>query len=171
MKKLGSKGMKVLKTVHLITIMMWTVGVITMAIIALLNTTSGDELYMKFKIIRLVDGCLVIPGATAAVLTGVVYGVWTGWGFFKYYWVTVKWIIGVLIVIVGTFVLSPWLDQNLETADTLREGALTNADFLHNSQLILICGCSFSILLLILIVISVFKPWKRKTKGKSSTKP
>lgn len=162
MKKLGSKGMKVLKTIHLILVMMWTIGVVSMAILTFVSVQSGDELYMKFKIIRFIDDWLVIPGATLTVFVGIAYGVWTNWGFFKHRWITVKWIAGMTVIIVGTFVLSPWLDANLETADRMRDAALTDADFLYQSELVFYCGVFFSLVLLFLTGISVFKPWKTK---------
>ncbi len=82
MKNFGANGMKVLKSLHLIFVMLWTVGVIAMIVMLLMNAESGDELYMKYKAIRFVDDIIVIPTATISVIIGILYGVKTNWGFF-----------------------------------------------------------------------------------------
>ena len=53
---------------------------------------------------RLIDDIVVIPGAILTVVTGVIYGMFTNWGFFKHKWIIVKWILGITIIIVGIFV-------------------------------------------------------------------
>lgn len=162
MKKLGTKGIKVLKTLHLIFIMLWTVAVITMAVLLLMDAQSGDELFMKYKAVRLIDDFMVIPSAILTVVIGALYGLLTNWGFFKHRWITVKWIVSIIVILVGTFYLSPILDTNLEMADDMRGLALTDAGLISREYKIFLCGCFFSLSLIILVMISVFKPWKKK---------
>lgn len=162
MKKLGAKGMKVLKTCHLIFAMMWVVGVMAMTTINLIEAKSGDELYMSLLISRFIDDVLVIPGATLTVITAIIYGVSSNWGFFKHRWITVKWIASVVVIIVGTFYFSPKLDRCLEIADQTRDAALSNTELISNSQISLYGSFVQAGILIILIVISVFKPWKKK---------
>ena len=164
MKKLTPKGIKVLKSCHLIFVMIWVVGVITMGVISLSNPQSGDELYMSFHITRFVDDFLVIPGAILTTFTGIIYGAFTNWGFFKHRWIIVKWIISLTVIIVGTFIFSPWLDTCLEISDKLRDAAIANPDVLHYSGLIFSATVVQSAVLLFLVVISVFKPWKKTKK-------
>ncbi|MCC8173868.1 MAG: hypothetical protein LIO65_05680 [Odoribacter sp.] len=84
MKKLNAKGMKVLKICHLLFVMMWVVGVIAMGVVGLIRPESGDELYMTLFITRIIDDVLVIPGAMLTVVTAIIYGINTNWGFFKH---------------------------------------------------------------------------------------
>lgn len=165
MKKFGSTGMKVLRTLHLIFVMLWTVGVIAMAILLLMNAQSGDELFMKYKAVRFIDDLIVIPTATITVLIGILYGIKSNWGFFKHKWITVKWIVSIIVIIVGTFYLSPMLDANLEFSDAQRNLAMNNAEMISRENQIFYCGCISSTILILLIVISVFKPWKVKKKA------
>ncbi|MDU1906387.1 MAG: DUF2269 family protein [Dysgonomonas sp.] len=165
MKNFGANGMKVLKSLHLIFVMLWTVGVIAMIVMLLMNAESGDELYMKYKAIRFVDDIIVIPTATISVIIGILYGVKTNWGFFKHRWITVKWIIGIIVIVVGTFILSPILDTNLEIADNMRNAALGDNTVLSNENIIFYTGWGSSLALIFLVVISVFKPWKKKKKA------
>ena len=162
MKKLNANGMKVLKSCHLLLVMMWVVGVIAMAILFLLRPESGDELYMTLRIILFIDWALVIPGALLTVVVGIIYGLFTNWGFFKHRWIIVKWIVSVTIIFVGTFYFSPHLEHALEIADSTREVALNNPVVISNMTQAFISASIQGIATMTLVVISVFKPWKKK---------
>lgn len=164
MKKFSANEIKILKTSHLILVMMWVVGVVAMGVIYFARPQSGDELYTYFRIMRLIDDMVVIPGAILTVVTGVIYGMFTNWGFFKHKWIIVKWILGIIIIIVGTFVFSPWLDQCLSLSDTMRDSALSDPYILQYTPLIAISAGVQSIALFFLIGVSVFKPWKKQKK-------
>ena len=168
MKKLSANGMKVLKIFHLLFIMMWVIGVVAMAIIYFAHPKSGDELYSSFHIMRLVDDILVIPGAMLTVVVAIIYGTFTNWGFFKHKWITVKWIISVTVIIVGTFFFSPWLDNCLEIANQQRDIAQTDPNILYYTPRIAIFASIQSLALIFLIIISVFKPWKKKKQASKS---
>ncbi len=167
MKKLGPQGIKVLKIVHLFFAVLWIGGAIgLLAILFLANPTNGDELYMSSRISQIVDDFLVIPGAIGSFFIGIVYGVWTNWGFFKHRWLVVKWIVTVAQILFGTFALGPWIDRNVEIAYELRDVALTNAEFLSNLEMSRIYGSIQTLLLVaVFLIVSVVKPWRPKRKA------
>lgn len=158
MKKFGARGMKILKSCHLIFAMMWVVGVMAMAIINLIEPQTGDELYMSLFVSRLIDDVLVIPGAILTVIIAVIYGTSTNWGFFKHRWITVKWIVSMLVILVGTFYFSPKLDRCLEIADEMRDAAFNNTELISNSQISLVGAFIQAAILTSLVIVSVFKP-------------
>ncbi|GAE84845.1 hypothetical protein JCM10512_3219 [Bacteroides reticulotermitis JCM 10512] len=119
---------------------------------------------MVLNIILFIDWVFVIPGAILTVVVGVIYGFFTNWGFFKYRWITVKWIVAILIILAGTFYYSPLLEQSLEIADQTRDAALDNPVIATNTIQTLISSSIQGLALIILVVISVFKPWKKKKK-------
>lgn len=151
---------------HLFFAILWIGGGLALVIILfLIEPTSGDELYMKSRIIQVIDDFLIVPGALASFFIGIVYGVWTNWGFFKHKWITLKWILTIAQILFGTFVLGPWVNKNVEIAFTLRNAALNDSTLLHNVQMSQIWGTTqVAILVLAFIVISVQKPWKAKKK-------
>ncbi len=161
MKKFGAKGMKVLKVCHLLLVMVWVVGVVAMSFLFLLRPESGDELYMTLKIINFIDWSLVIPGALLTILVGIVYGVFTNWGFFRHRWIIVKWIVSITVILVGTFYFSPHLEYALEIADRTRDAALNNPAVASNMKQAFFSASIQGIAVVILVVISVFKPWKK----------
>lgn len=163
MKKLGSKGLKVLKTLHLIFAMIWTTGAIAMVLVTFLTKAqTADELQMKYSILLVIDNWLIITGAMTSLVIGIVYGIFTNWGFFKHRWIIVKWIITVAQILFGTFAYHPSLTKNLSLIGELKEEVVYNAEFIANNRFMEISGFFQSGLLLFMIVISVFKPWKAK---------
>lgn len=167
MKKLSPQGVKILKMFHLFFAILWIGGGLTLVILFFsVNPANGDELYMKSRIVQIIDDYLIIPGAMASLLIGIIYGIWTNWGFFKYKWIIVKWIMTVVQILFGTFVLGPWVNENVEIASTLRDAAMDDATLLHNVKMSQIWGTvQVAILVLTFIVVSVQKPWKPKKKG------
>ena len=164
--KLSAQGMKLLKVFHLIFILMWTIGVVIMSI---LNWKS-EEFLPKFiynqEMSLFIDYVFVIPGAICAVITGIIYGIKTNWGFFKYKWITVKWVLGILVIIIGTFVLHPIALDILYNSEYLPEENYTTflTDWRPDIVTLQVLATIQAIALIFLIVVSVYKPWMKKKK-------
>jgi hypothetical protein len=165
MKKLTGKWIKILKITHLLFAFMWIGGGIS--ILLLLLTASpqeSHELYMRSLAIKLIDDWLIIPGAAGIIIIGIIYGIWTDWGFFKHKWIIVKWILTVLMAISGTFFLGTWVNTNVYPVEDISNYSLDNNTFLYNVLQTVIWASVQIFLLLTVVVISVFKPWKRQKK-------
>ncbi|MDR0436731.1 MAG: hypothetical protein LBH22_00360 [Bacteroidales bacterium] len=162
-RNLNPQAVKILKIFHIFFGFSWVIGGIALCmLIFVVRPQSGDELYMLYRILQLIDYYLIIVGAIGCLVTGLIYSIWTNWGFFKYSWVAVKWILLILQILVGTFILGPAVDNNVIIADQLRDAAFLDPVFLNNIQTTQIIGTIQTLLLLFVIVISVQKPWKKK---------
>lgn len=161
---LTPKGMKTLKVFHLLFIMMWTAGVFMMGLLYWRPSVNSLEFLYNQTTALFIDYTLVIPGAILAVVTGIIYGVKTKWGFFKYRWLTVKWIVGVAIILIGTFGLHPLaLEIIAQATATANESISFPTDYFGSKlqivnwmALLQVAGLFF------LIWVSVFKPWNKK---------
>jgi hypothetical protein len=111
--------------------------------------------------VQAVDDYLIIGGAFGALLTGLIYSLWTNWGFFKYPWISVKWGMIILQMLFGTFVLGPCINNNVVIADRLRADALSDPVFIENVRMSQVGGTIQLVLLLAVMVISVQKPWRK----------
>ena len=163
-RTLNNRGVKILKSFHLLFVMMWVIGVFTMAALYLLKPQSGDELFMMLRIIHFIDYVFVVIGALFAVVTGIIYGIFTNWGFFKNNWITVKWIVAITVILVGSFHFFPHLEQALEIADKTRNAAFDNPQLATSMKLAMYSAFIQGGALAGLVVITVFKPWKNKKK-------
>ena len=165
MKKLNSKGIKVLKIFHIFFAFSWVISAIVLCLLIFaVHPLSGDEFYMHSRIVQIVDDYFIIPGAIGALITGLIYSIWTNWGFFKHPWITVKWVLIIVQILLGTFMLSDIVNNNVILADQLRDAALTNPAVLDNILPSKIWGSIQTFFLLFVVVISVIKPWKKKVK-------
>lgn len=166
MKNLTPVGMKTVKTLHLIAVVMWLGGCLAMGLIALIPTDDPVSKLALLNVSELIDYAILIPGAVATVLTGAIYGIWSKWGFFRHTWLTVKWIVSIAIILIGTFFFHPF---SLEMIDILQSPApdATATNILAVDAAILRwCGLQ-AIALMLLIPVSVFKPWKRTPSPKA----
>jgi len=166
MKKLSQQGIRILKMFHLFFASAWIIGAIGMLIVLVTShPETGDELYMRSRVLQIIDDYLIIGGAFGSLITGLIYSIWTNWGFFKHRWLIVKWCFTILQMLFGTFVLGPFINGNVEIADRLRDAAFTDPQFLSNMEGTLLWGSVQTFILLMYIIISVQKPWKKaKTK-------
>ena len=162
MTQLGSKGLKRLKMIHLFCAVMWIGGAVALCMVLFLtDPENGSEAHMRSLVLKVIDDFIIIPGAVGNLLAGVIYGVWTKWGFFKQRWLTAKWILTVAQVLFGTFVLGPWVNANVKLAGELGDAVLIDPLFLHNVMMSKFWGSVQTACLLLYIVISVLKPWKK----------
>ena len=97
---------------------------------------------------------VIIPMAFASLLTGIVSSLGTRWGLFRYYWVVVK----LLITILSTIILLVHV-QPIETlAGAAAKTSAMGADY-HSAQILMVtASCAALVALLVLTVLSVYKP-------------
>ncbi len=163
MKKLSANGQKWLKCFHLLFVCLWVAGVIAMALmIYLMKATDGMELYGIDISKKFIDDFIIIPGGIGSFVTGLLYSIFTNWGWFKHRWITTKWAITLFGIIFGTFWLGPWL--NVMPPISLQKGlaALSDPTYMHSQQMLLVWVPLTLTLVLFALFISVLKPWKKK---------
>jgi uncharacterized membrane protein len=174
MMKLTSTGLKWLKGFHLVAVCCWIGGAVALNLLYLLkdDLTDGGVLYGINRSIHHVDmAVIVIPGAFGCLLTGLIYSIFSKWGFFKHTWLTVKWIVTVVAILFGTFFLGPWETAMMEISKELGLAAVTHPEYLYCQQMNLVFGTVQLLVLIVTVFISIFKPWKstKATAGKRNT--
>ena len=165
MKTLGTKGLKLLKVLHLLCNFMWIGGGFSMMLLLLCtHPQESHELYMKSVALKTIDDRLIISGASGCVVTGLVYGIWTRWGFFKHRWIIIKWALTLFMIATGTFLMGPCVNGNVYPASEIARYTADNGTFWNNLEQITFWGIIQIVLLLFTVVISVYKPWKTSAK-------
>jgi len=149
-----------LKGVHLIFVCLWVGGALGVMVIQN-GGGAGEALFGRDVAARLVDDFVVIPGAMGSLLTGLIYSLFTPWGFFKHRWVAVKWFITLYGVLFGTFFLGPWLNSLAPVSAKLGGGAMGDYAYMRARDLNSFWGGVQICTLLFALVISVLKPWRK----------
>ncbi|MDL2226898.1 hypothetical protein LJB86_04510, partial [Deltaproteobacteria bacterium OttesenSCG-928-M10] len=163
---LGKNGLKVLKCFHLVTACCWLGGAFSLSVLNVNNAAAASEgvLYGLNIASHLVDMWVVVAaGAMGCLVTGLLYSLLSGWGFIRHKWVVLKWVLTIAAILSGTFFLGVWEQNMLELSRDLGPDSLSDPGYLaikaKHLQLSTIQICA----LLFMVIISVFKPWGRKS--------
>ncbi|WP_019004937.1 hypothetical protein [Cohnella laeviribosi] len=163
-RKIGLKGMKWLKIIHLVLVVLMLGGIVSSVAIRLgVHPESYEETVLVYRVLQTVSDQIIRYGGFGILLIGLVYSIWTNWGFFKHKWILVKWIVFIAQTVFGIQFIDRWMVENLSLLETEKAAALSNPVFLHNETLIRYGAMTQTGLLLFLIAISVFKPWRKKS--------
>ncbi|MFW2367410.1 MAG: hypothetical protein ACN4GW_13410 [Desulforhopalus sp.] len=166
MKKLSMSGQKFLKAIHLIAVGLWLSCVIVLLVMPVIarQIVTGEELYMYNIVYHFIDMYILTPAAIVTLCTGIVYSLFTKWGFFKHGWLVYKWIATLAIIISGTFYLGPMVTKMLAITDLKRLGALSDTYYLQGVTVGIWAAIINTLLLLVAVFFSVYKPWKNIKK-------
>lgn len=166
--KLSANGQKILKVVHLVSAIAWIGSAIVMNLLRhLVEVESPEAMYYVAAVLEAIDMDILVPAAILCLITGLIYGLFTPWGFFKHGWLVFKWVFTVLMILFGTFYMGPRVSDNVAVATELLSGGGEEAAYLRN-----VADCAWSgavqiFLLGVIVVVSVFKP-RKKGKHKRS---
>jgi len=162
-KKIGPKGMKWLKIIHVFLVVLFFGGILSSLALNLhIDFARYDESYLGYKYIIVISDNIIRWGAAGTLLVGFIYGFFTNWGFFKHRWVGVKFVLFIIQTIVGIFVVDKLMLANMELLEIQKEWALSNPIFIEN-HLMRQYAIYFQVLVTIFIfIISYIKPWKKK---------
>jgi hypothetical protein len=131
-----------------------------------IDTPNGDALYAINEICKFLDDFVIVPTATLSLVTGFFLSWFTNWGFVKHYWVITKWALTLSAIVFGTFWIGPWINAMTSISATERLQALQNPLYMFDNQGIIWGGLAINISLLVVIVVSLLKPWGRRLTDK-----
>jgi hypothetical protein len=108
-----------------------------------------------------IDRLLTVPAAILSIGTGIFYGLLTPWGFFKQRWIIVKWIVCGVVILLASLVFYPACQHAYGTILQNYDAALNNNQVLTSLKMARDASFYQAIALIFLVVISVFKPWRK----------
>jgi len=171
---LSASGQKVLKPIHSLFAKAFGIGLI--ALLVLLIARLGDDgVYRQAgdMVLLYILRYGVNLGLLGAVATGLVYALYTSWGFFRHRWIIIKW--ACLAVIVAILIVG--LVPTIISMTTMGDGGLAPSLFADEYKIVVRQGviyCGIEVILMItLSVVSVFRPWDDKgaRRGVRKTRP
>lgn len=171
MRKLGLTGKAWLKSIHIFFACLWIGAAASMLLLASFRgqISNGDELWAFNASIKLIDDFIIIPSAIGCLITGILFSWLTNWGFFKFRWIIVKYVITVGAILFGTFYLGTWVNGMEAISNVERLSALQNDTYLQYAKLNFYFGSLQAFLLVVAAFISVFKPWGKRGESKKGT--
>lgn len=165
--RLSTKGQKALKTMHLVFVTIWFGSAVVMNLLRhLVEVKDAAGLYHVAYVLEAIDMKILVPGAIGCLLTGIAYGLFTNWGFFKHRWLAVKWALTVFMIAFGTFYMGPLVKENVIIGRAILDGTGDASRYWTNVEDSMYGGLLQLMLLVAVFVISVYKPWKKKKTDK-----
>jgi hypothetical protein len=163
--QLGKTGASCLKALHFFCAGCWIGGTAAMLFLNRLGEAAfvGPMLYGINLSARVAGmGVVAACGAYGCLLTGLLYALFTPWGFFKHNWVIGKWIITVLALGSGVFLLSRWETIMLSQSRQIGLAAFFTPAFNLAWNSHFWGGAAQLALLFLAVLLAVFKPWGNK---------
>lgn len=128
-----------------------------------LFTTSQARARTAYDAAVLVADMFFAPATLLTLLSGLVLALGTKWGLFRFYWVVVKLVIGLTLVVAGTMTLGSTIEESLVAAGSwpMEYGARIGP-----VGMIAVLAA----LTLFALVLSVVKPWGRVKSRRPTTR-
>lgn len=156
-----------LKCVHIFSVCVWIGG--GLAVLVLLyndqQTSNGDEVFAFNLAIKSIDDCLIKPAALGTFTSGALLCLLTGWGLTRHRWIIAKWAVTLAAIAFGALLLGPRLGELATIADMDRLGVLNDDGYSHIYMLGVVFGLVQTTVLILLVIISTFKPGLGTGKG------
>ena len=173
MKQLGLTGKAWLKGFHIFFACLWIGAAASMVLLNFVrgHAVSGDEIWAVNASIKLIDDFIIIPAAFGCLITGILFSWLTNWGFVKFNWVIVKYVINIVAILFGTFYLGPWVNGMEAISAVERMAALQNPIYINSVKMSGYFGALQAFTLIVAVFISVFKPWGKRDKPKKRVAP
>lgn len=168
MYQLKKNGLKWLKAVHLVAISGWLGGGMVLYLFTLLDQQIPIAyLGGLYWLADAVDMKLVVPCAMVTLLTGILYGSMTPWGFFRQKWLIVKWLLTAGVILSGSIMTHTYL-RNLATFVSLHgNDVLANAQYAQMAGQNSLLSLLQLAMLIAAVVVSIWKPWRSTKNSKS----
>lgn len=162
MKTLDANGMKILKICHILCGIMWIGGV--MALVSIMLGTHPiipEQIFIAARDQLIIDEWFLIPGGVGIVITSIVYSFFTKWGFSRFRWIEVKWILTIILVVIGKAYMGVLIERNMEYAKQMLCENISSEPFFTNVYNVAIAGIVQLIGFMVILILSVVKPWNR----------
>lgn len=166
MIKIKGKGLRILKSCHLLGVVCWMGGSVTslMLLTKLSTVSSQQSLYDVLRLLEMIDLSMIASAAMFTVGVGLVYGIFTSWGFIRVRWVLIKWMLSLGIIVSGTVLYIPALEQMGAVVTLQGMKAISTAAFQSVlTQVYILFGCHLAAMVF-MVFLSVLRPWSKAKK-------
>lgn len=165
---LNSNHQKLLKAAHLLLVASVFGGLISILSLLLLKQTGrfeGNTFPVDLGILKIftwgVNYAFLI-----LIITAFIYGIFTKWEFIKYKWIMLKWLLVLVMFIITWSGFGPAVSGMASISDAGLNNSIMKSEYLEFQNKALVSAIIEVIGMVLIIFISVFKPWgERKVKG------
>jgi hypothetical protein len=161
---MSSAVRKLALTTHVTSSVGWFGAVAAFFALAVVGVASGDAQTVRSAYVAMdtITSMVIVPFCFAALVTGIVQGLGTTWGLFRYRWIVSK----LLLTVLATVLLLVHTQGIGRVAAVAAARVLSNAD-LQNLRMELIAKAGAALMALVVATtLSVYKPWGLTSHGR-----
>lgn len=160
---------KLTLTAHVTVSVGWlgaVAGFLALTIVGL-NTQDIQMARAVYPAMNVIAWYVILPSAFLALLTGIVQGLGTTWGLVRYYWVLAK----LALTTFATIILLLKMRLISYVAKAAQDANVSLTDLRQAKLELLVHAGGGLVVLLIITVLSVFKPWGKTPYGRRDSQP
>jgi hypothetical protein len=111
----GKRVRQLLVFVHVVVSTGWMGAGAANVVLTTTAALTGDPQVWRvcYLLVQTVDTWLVIPGAFAALVSGIALSLVTPWGLARDWWVLVKLVLTVAVILFSTFFVGVWVEESI----------------------------------------------------------
>jgi hypothetical protein len=159
---------KLALTAHVAFSVGWLGAVAAFLALSIAGQTSmnADVVRGAYLAMNVIGLAVIVPTSLAALVTGLIQGLGTRWGLFKYNWVTTKLALTILATALLMLHQFTAVAAAAKRISTLAVGALPDASFgALRTQLVVDASLAIAVLL-VTTTLSIYKPWGLSAYGR-----
>lgn len=135
----------------------WAMGLAQLSFLMVALGSAGDDRLAALQAAQHLDHTMLIYFANASAYTGIMLAALTPWGFFRHWWVTVKFTVTIVVTVVGIMLLGQWRQEMIDAARSGGPGP---------STLLVMGSVAATVATLgFLTWVSIAKPWGTVRRG------
>ena len=159
---LGKPARQWVLWVHVLASMLWLGSAVAMMVLTFAKgsrPSNAGELYGFCLAIKLIDDWVIIASCGLSAVSGMLLSWKTPWGFFRWWWVAVKLVVTVALLIVGASLLGPWINETEAIARAHGWDALGMPRYATVERRVTVLGTIQLGVLGFILYASILKPW------------
>ncbi|GAA2785788.1 hypothetical protein [Saccharopolyspora taberi] len=161
-RRLSARARKAVLAAHIVSAGAWIGIDVVLGVVVFTAMLTGDPATaaIGWQALRLFAVWPLLITGAVCLASGVVLGLGTKYGLVRYWWVAVKLVLNVVLMVLVAFALRPGVDTAADYGRRLAAGdALVPLPNLFMPPIV------SSTCLLVAVLLSVFKPWGRIRRG------
>ncbi len=163
--QLSGRPRKLVRATHIAFSAGWLGLVVAMLTLGITAATAPDPRFSLacYAIMGQIGGAVIPVFAVATLVTGIILSVATPWRLLHHWWVVIKLILALVVIVTAVALTGRWLQQ---AASAAHAGGSTS----EWPAWLLVAGSGFHLLFLwAATTISVDKPWGKTRRGRRAT--
>jgi len=164
---LSIRGKKILLSLHIILVSLWLGGLGLVLFLQIFKHAQFSAVHYRIidRLIFEIFDVIIMNISALVALSGLLFSLFTAWGFFKFRWIVFKWLAVIIVALFLMFWSAPAINGMAALSDIYENAAPGQAEYLSFEGQVVWYSLLQLIALIVVVSVSVFKPWgTRKQK-------